>query len=67
MTSERTKALLFVTWAVTVFLAAIALGASSLLQWIVVASVAVVPPAVARVFWRAPDLTMSEVIDDARR
>jgi hypothetical protein len=67
MFSENTKTLLFVAWSIAVFLAAIAIGIMSVLNWIVVACVAVAPPLVVRRFWRAPEQTISERINEARR
>ena len=67
MYSENTKTLLFTAWSIAVFLAALAIGITSVLNWIAVACVAVVLPLVARSFWRAPEQTISERIHDARR
>ena len=67
MFSENNKTQLFVAWAIVVCLVALAVGINSVSSWIVVAAVAVVPPFVARSFWRAPDQTISESIRDARR
>lgn len=67
MFSENTKTVLLVAWAIAVGLAAIAIGIPSVPQWLVVACVAVVPPLVVRRFWRAPEQTISESINDARR
>ena len=67
MFSENSKTLLFAGWAITVCLAAIAVGITSVPNWMVVACVAVVPPLVARRFWHAPEQTISESIHDARR
>ena len=67
MPTETTKTLLFAGWVIAVCLVAIALGITSIPHWIVVAAVAVVPPAVVRVFWHAPEQTISESIRDARR
>jgi uncharacterized membrane protein YhdT len=67
MFSEKRKMLLFVGWAVAVCLVAIALGITSVSDWMVVACVALVPPFVARRFWHAPERTISESINDARR
>lgn len=67
MFSENKKMQLFVAWAILVCLAALALGIHSVSNWIVVVSLAVVPPLVARSFWRVPDQTISESIRDARR
>lgn len=67
MVSENKKTQIFVAWAILVCLAALALGIHSVSNWVVVASLAVVPPLVARSFWRVPDETISESIRDARR
>ena len=67
MFSETTKTLVFIAWSIAVFLAAIAIGISSVANWVVVAFVAVVPPLVVRSFWRAPEQTISESIHDVRR
>jgi uncharacterized membrane protein YhdT len=65
--SENTKTLFLTGWGIVVFLAAIAIGVASVPYWMVVACVAVVPPLVARRFWHAPEQTISESINDARR
>ena len=67
MFSETTKTLLLIAWSIAVFLAAIAIGITSISNWVVVAFVAVVPPLVVRSFWRAPAQTLSESIHEARR
>jgi membrane protein YdbS with pleckstrin-like domain len=67
MLSENTKNVLFVVWVIAVGLAAVAIGITSVPNWIVVASVAVVPPLVVRSLWRAPEQTISEKIHNARR
>jgi hypothetical protein len=67
MFSDNTKTLLFIAWSIAVFVAAIAIGATSVLNWIVVACVAVAPPLVVRRYWRAPEQTISESINEARR
>jgi len=67
MFSETTKTLLFIAWSIAVFLAAIAIGITSVANWVVVSFIAVVPPLVVRSFWRAPEQTMSESINEARR
>ena len=67
MFSKNTKTVLFVGWVIAVCLAAIAMGITSVPNWVVVACVAVVPPLVVRSFWRAPEQTISESIHDARR
>ena len=67
MFSENNQTKLFVAWAIVVCLVALAIGINSVSNWIVVASLAVVPPLVARSFWRVPGQTISESIRDARR
>ena len=67
MLSENHKTLLFLAWAIAVVVAAIAMGISTVSNWIVVAFVAAVPPLLVRTFWRAPEQTISESIDEARR
>jgi uncharacterized membrane protein YhdT len=67
MFSDNTKTLLFIAWSIAVFLAAIAIGITSVPNWVVVACVAVVPPLVVRRFWRAPQQTITESIHEARR
>lgn len=67
MFTEKIKLVLFVAWGITVLLAAIALNVTSMTNWGVVACVAIVPPLVVRNFWHAPEQTMSESIQRARR
>jgi len=67
MSSNNTKMLVFVAWAIGVCFAAIASGITTVPNWIVVACAAIVPPVVVRQFWRAPEQTISEKIRDARR
>ena len=67
MFSDNNKTLLFVTWTIVVCLTALAIGFHSVSSWIAVASLAVVPPLVARSFWHAPAQTISESIRNARR
>ena len=67
MYSQTAKTLLFVAWSIAVFLVAIVVGIGSVTNWVVVACVAIVPPLVVRYFWRAPEQTISESINEARR
>ena len=67
MPSTDNKTLLFAGWVIAVCVAALAFGVTSIPNWIVVAGVALVPPLVVRHFWHAPERTMSESIDEARR
>ena len=67
MASEHLKTLLLVAWAIAVCLVAVVIGVTSAPNWIVVACAAIVPPLIARQFWRAPEQTTSESINEARR
>jgi hypothetical protein len=67
MASENVKNMIFVAWVIAVCVAALAIGVTSVPNWIVVACAAIVPPLVVRQFWRAPEQTMSESIHEARR
>jgi hypothetical protein len=67
MLSEKTKTALFIAWSLGVLLAAIAIGITSVSNWIIVACIAAVPPLVVRRFWRAPEQTLSESIHEARQ
>ena len=59
MPSTNVKTLLFGAWVTAVCLAAIAVGITSIPNWVLVACLAVVPPLVVRNFWRAPEQTIS--------
>lgn len=67
MTSDKYKMLVLVGWVVTVGLAAFALQVTSATNWAVVACLAAVPPVIVRHFWQAPEQTMSQSIQNARR
>jgi hypothetical protein len=67
MASGNLKPVFYVAWVIVVGIAAIAIGVTSVLNWIVVACAAIVPPLIVRQFWRAPEQTMSESIHEARR
>jgi uncharacterized membrane protein YhdT len=67
MYSENAKTLFFVAWVIAVALAGYALGGRSVPGWVAVVCVAVIPPLVVRRFWRVPEQTMRESIDEARR
>ena len=67
MFSENTKTLLFLAWSIAVIVGFIALGITSVLNWIVVACLAVAPPLVVRSVWRARAQTISASINEARR
>jgi hypothetical protein len=67
MLTGNIKALVFVSWAIVVCLAAFALGVTTLANWVVVACTAIVPPIVVGQFWRVPEQTISESIHEAQR
>ena len=67
MISENTKTILFAGWPIVVLLVAAMIGVSSILNWVAVACVGIVPPVVVRSFWRVPAQTISESINEARR
>jgi hypothetical protein len=67
MASETLKPLLLVAWLIAVSVAAIAIGVTSVPNWIVVACAVIVPSLVVRQLWRAPEQTISESIHEARR
>jgi hypothetical protein len=67
MISEKNKTQLYIGWAFVSLVAALVFGVTSVTTWMVVASVAIVPPLVARSFWHAPEPTTSERIRNARR
>lgn len=67
MPFENVKTLMFVGWVALVYCVAIVMGIASPIHWIVAACAALVPPAVVRHFWRGPEQTLSESIQDARR
>jgi uncharacterized membrane protein YhdT len=67
MVSETTKTVLYIAWSIAVLLAAFAFGITSVLNWVAVACVAIAPPLVVRRFWHAPEQTISESIQKARR
>jgi len=64
---EKTKTPIFIAWPIAVLLEAVAIGITSVPNWVAVAGLAVVPPLVVRRFWRAPEQTISESINEARR
>jgi hypothetical protein len=67
MYSRNMKTVLFVDWVIAVCLTALAIGTTSVPNWVVVAFVAGVPPLVVRSFWHAPEQTISASIHEARR
>ena len=57
----------FVAWAVVVCLVALAIGITSISDWIAVSCLALVPPLVARSLGRGPDQAISESIRNVYR
>jgi uncharacterized membrane protein YhdT len=54
-------------WSIALVVAAIAIGITSVPNWVVVACLAFALLLVVRSFWRAPEQTISESINEARR
>ena len=67
MKREHYQLVIASVWVVTVLLAALAAGVTSLSGFGVVAVVGLVPPLVMQLTWRDPPETMSEIIRHARR
>jgi hypothetical protein len=67
MQSEYTKAAVLGLWVLAVYVAVVASNVSSVSHWIGLASLAIVPPVIARALWHAPAQTMSESIQESIR
>jgi hypothetical protein len=67
MTFEQRKLILAGTWAICVAIVAVALPVSGAASWAAVASLGLIPPAVAMRLWAAPPQTITESIHRARR
>ena len=66
MQKEHTKAVLLGGWMVGVLALGLTIDVESVPNWILFASVAVVPPVVARTLWREPAQTLAESIRAGR-
>jgi hypothetical protein len=67
MPNDYVKAALMAAWILAVGGLAYMWGTTSLVGWIVVAVVSLLPPAVALRLWSAPSPSMSESIRDVLR
>ena len=61
------KPVLAAVWVAAVLIAGVAGNLNSVLSWVVLAGVAVIPPLVMMWRWNAPRQSMSESIQDALR
>ena len=61
------KAVVATAWVLAMCLAGIAGNLHALTSWLVLAAVAVLPPAVMMWHWNHPQPSMSEIIQEARR
>ena len=65
MKPEYAKAAVLGLWVVAVYMMAVSANVSSVTYWLALASLVIVPPILARRFWRAPAPTMSESIRES--
>jgi len=64
---ENAKTILSAIWITAIGVTAMAAGITQVSHWLVIASVAIAPPIVARMLWHQPTQTLSESIQEARR
>ena len=67
MKPEYAKAAALGLWVVAVYMAVVSANVSSVSYWLALASLVIVPPILARRFWRVPARTMSESIRESIR
>ena len=67
MTLQQMKVLAVAAWVLAIGAAALFAGVTSSSGWLVLAALAIVPPLVAMRFWKRPDQTMSQSIQEALR
>jgi hypothetical protein len=67
MKPEYAKAAVLGLWVLAVYLTIVSANVSSVGYWFALASLVIVPPILARRFWRAPAPTMSESIGESIR
>lgn len=67
MTLQQIKVLSVVAWVLAIGAVALLAGATSTSSWLALAALAIVPPLVALRFWKRPDQTMSQSIQEALR
>ena len=64
---EKAKTVLSGIWIVAIGVTAMAAGITEASHWLVIGSVAIAPPIIARMLWHQPTQTLSESIQEARR
>ena len=67
MTLPQIKVLAVAAWVLAIGAVALLVGVTSTSGWLVLAALAIVPPLVAMRFWKQPDQTMSQSIQEALR
>jgi hypothetical protein len=67
MTLQRIKLLTIAAWILAIGAASLILGVTSSSGWIALAALAIVPPIVMLFFWKLPDQTMSQSIQEELR
>jgi len=67
MKLERKKAIASTVWLIVVCSVGLLAQLTSRSAWVIVAAIAILPPLVAMRYWKAPDQSMSESIQDALR
>jgi hypothetical protein len=67
MTLQQIKVLTVTAWVLAIGAAGLLAGITSSSGWVALAALAIVPPIVAMRFWKRPDQTMSQSIQEALR
>ena len=67
MTLQQIKVLTVTAWVLAIGAAGLLAGIASSSGWLALAALAIVPPIVAMRFWKRPDQTMSQSIQEALR
>lgn len=67
MTLPQIKVLAVAAWVLVIGAVALLVGVTSTSGWLALAALAIVPPLVAMRFWKRPDQTMSQSIQEALR
>ena len=67
MTLPQIKVLAVTAWVLAIGAVALLVGVTSTSAWLATGALAIVPPLVAMRFWKRPDQTMSQSIQEALR
>ena len=67
MTLQYIKVMSVAAWVLAIGAAGLLAGITSSSGWLALAALAIVPPIVAMRFWKRPDQTMSQSIQEALR